>query len=260
MDEIKNEFSKEININGKIFKIENIKDGKINGLIEIIDKEKNKICEVIMENNKITGPIKLQKNNKIITMGNFSKGEAIKITKLNKNSIEEKITSIEKLEKGKINGKVFIEELTNKIDLSDAFLGNFVEGILTGLFRKDTEKATIDGNFIDNKKEGIFTFFKKKTNEIWGINYLNNKLDGQITVKKDNNTNILNTKNGILEKKKKFYVILGFIWKTIKNLIKEILKMFSKLLIKIKLMILSLLKVVFFPFIKIIKLIGKIFK
>ena len=248
----KNIFTKEIKINDNIIKIESSKDGKINGVIHIINEKENKICEVNMEDSKIVGGIKLQKNNKITHIEDFNEKKNIKVIETN-GLIENKITTIEKLTNGKINGKVVIQELQDKIDLSDAFFGNFVEGILTGLFKKENDKEEITGNFTDGKKEGIFNIFKKKTNEMWNLNYVNDKLDGKITCSKDNVINSFNMKNGEMEKTSKLKYILGLIKKFIKNLIKKIKGELGKLIGKIK-------KIVLTPFKGILTLIKTIIK
>jgi hypothetical protein len=218
------DYSKEIEINGKKIKIENLKDGKINGLVKITDEENNKIYEVNMEDNKLVGNMRLENKDKTINIKNFHKMEGIVISKL-KNRKEEKITSIEELKNGKINGEVIIKELKDNIDLVDAFFGNFVEGILTGLFKKNNEEENIIGNFKDNKKEGIFEIVKTKTNELWKINFINNKPDGKITLEK----NPINMPPDNLIKvieKSKFKKILDTIIKAIKkflNIIKNII-------------------------------------
>ena len=83
---------KEININGKIIQF-NIKDGKINGDVKIIQNEK--IMDLHMIDNKIDKIIKIVTDKKIF---NINKDNEIEITNIDK-GVEVKKTTIEKLDK-----------------------------------------------------------------------------------------------------------------------------------------------------------------
>jgi hypothetical protein len=206
---------KEININGKIIQL-HLKDGKINGDVKVI--KEGKIINLHMTDNKIDGPMEVITDKKIF---NVNKDNKVEITNIDK-GIEVKKTTIEKLDK-KINGKVIIQELRDGIDLSDAFFGNFVEGVLTGIFTKNNDKEEISGMFKDGKKDGIFNIVKKKTNAIWELNFINDKLDGKMLEKKNNE---LNKK---VKKKNKVYKFLCDIKDGIINFIKKIVKIISKI-------------------------------
>lgn len=245
---------KEIHIDGKIIKIQEIKNNVINGFVKIIDEKNNKIFEINMKDNKMQGPLSLINKDKTISINNINEKEGITIIS------KDKTINIEKLKNGKIHGKVLIQELKDKIDLVDAFFGNFVEGILEGVFRKENDKIKINGNFTDNKKDGHFSILKKKSKELWEVNFIKDKLDGQIIKKTNNKSEIFETKDGEIIKKNPATYILNIVKKSLKTLWEKIKKVFINGLIIIKKIILFPLKPIIGIYNGLIKLIKKIIK
>lgn len=229
--------------------IHNMKDGKIDGLVEVFNSLKNiKMYEINMKDGKVDGNLFFNKNNKKMFIENLSGGK-IQIKEDNKT------INIDLFKDGKINGKVLIEKIKD-FDVISSFSGNFVEGILSGVFTQDSSEKLINGSFVNNKKHGEFNIINNEKNENLKVNFKDDILDGSVKFKNKNSVDNIIMKNGKLDKKNNIFTLIKYLL----NLIKGIFGFIKNIILDIFKQILKLIKKIFSPILDLLKYFISIWK